>query len=1168
MDFQIPTVIHLPFARKIELLLVQNEQAIRPTHGLQQIMSFEADNQGGWICAAKAGNDKWGYLNHQGEWIIPPKLDDARTFADGIARFCENGLWGYINLQGEIIAPAQYVNAAAFRKGFARVMDKGWGFINDRGEKIIATKFLNATDFCEGLASVEVKSMEWKIINTQGDFTSPKCFTRIDTFSQNGLAAATLSSVKEIKNNQIKIGFINSSGEWVIEPKFADAKAFDDSLYASVSLDKRDYGLIDQQGNWFVEPKHEQIYSFNECGLAFFEDRGYNIKHGFIDAQGMILIEGGYDLKSHMPCGIARENCRYINARGERLSVDSIQYGIDFDDQLQAAIVNINSESAMGTWAMLQTNGDVCKVPDSILEPLVTHIGWVDLQVSSCAVPFLNKNNGISWLNGKAEEIYSATAQDGIIELKNAQDNIIWTSSDIIDAKIPEPFFNTSSTGFFRHISNTDEISAYASKLLVNSESRLQSFINQETLSFEMINQEEDCDFDYSFQELFDYDDDELEDEGVNQEILQSYLISEHQKVLHVYQNEFHSGTYNFLWDAQVEQAKQLRLQLINKLTQMWGKADPDPEFIAWWGKEQHRNNTYCESLIGWRVPLQKALSDRPLLPDENYQWLILLTTQGTGDGDQWLTSWLMTAPSADAMYTAKALRNNQSGKKKNHVEITHKIIAPDVDIPEIPNSYEGWFEIVTQHAINISEIPEQWIDDNMIDAAIVADMKALAHTPAKWQTTERLTRLITQDLQTALKIPPQCMTEQVLDLARSLYAKESEWNSHDKRCCELPTQWDQDSFYGVWGCLLNQDMARKGIIGGASLGDLPIWLRSDEIETLAAQVDIDNLRYLDKKKITPQFIARVTSQEFGSCLENLPFELLTPTLCLDSIKNHQASLDDIPAIVRTPEVCVEALKHNFKDFIYIPNPYRIEVIDQLFQQFSLELTDAEDTLLAYLYDQRAWAKLWTQDYQGAIDDINLSIEKYPDEADAHYILASAYFKLGKTADARREAEKVLSLDSEYKTPWTNEKTQWLHQLIKQESNFTNYAKTLQENPTELQNIPREEVTEELIQIALTADPSAIRYVPKRFMNSERYLLAFIQKHKEFWQIPKEFMTEEICIDYVSKNGWNLDRVPTAFKTLNVCIAAVRCSSYAIKLVPEEILAKVEAAIANPELPI
>lgn len=1161
MDSRKPTIIHLPFTRKIELLLIQDDQPMRPLEGLQDTLPFAADSQGGWICAAKASNNKWGYLNHQGEWIIPPKLDEAKTFADGIARFCENGLWGYINLQGEIIASPQFKNAAAFRKGYARVMDNGWGFINHRGEKIIAPEYLNATDFCEGFASVEVKAMEWKIINTKGEFTCKKIFSVINTFSKNGLASATLSSAKEIKNNQIKIGFINTAGEWVIEPKFADAKAFGDSHYASASLDTHNYGLIDQQGNWLIEPKHERIYSFNEYDLAFFEDRGYDIKHGFIDAQGKVLIEGGYDLKAHMPCGIARENCSYINSKGEKLPVKGIQYGIDFDNELQAAIVNLEAESSMGRWAMLQTNGDVRKVSDQILEPLVTDIGWVDLQVSSSAVPFLNKANGISWLNGKADEIYSALIHNGVIELKNAQGDVIWTCHDMPEAKTPAVFFNASSADFFRGISNTHSIKDYASNLLKNSESRLQKFINKEELSFEMLNQEEDCDFDYSFPDFFDYEEDELEDEGLNHEILQSYVICEHQKILHLYQNEFHSGVYNFLWTSQLEQVKQLRAQLTEKLTQIWGQADPDPEFISYWGNEARQNNIYCEDLIGWRVPLQQPLSDQATLPDENYQWLILLTACGTGDGDQWLTCWLMTAPSADAIHIAKSLRNNASRKNKTNTKIVHRIVSPDVEIPLIPDSYNGWFDIALQHPMNIGEIPEEWIDDKMVDAAIGANIDALTYTPAKWQTRERLTKLIAQDLQIAVQIPPQSMTEEGLDQARSLYENEPEWNSRDSRHCQLPAKWDQDSFYEIWGCLLNKDMARKGIIGGACLGDLPVWLRTDEIETLAVQVDINNLRHLDKRKITPEFVAQVTGQELGHFLENLPFGLLTPALCLDAINNHQASLEDIPSMVRTTEVCIAALKNNFEDFIYVPNQYRIKVIDELIQQFSAEVTKTEGILITYLYDQRAWAKLWVQDYQGAIDDINFSIDTYHDKADAHYILASAYFKLGKTTDACREAAKVLALDPNYKTPWTNEKTHWVHQLIQQESSVADYAKKLQENPAELQNISREDITEELVKIALAAEPATIQYVPKRFMNSDRYLLALKQKHKEFRQIPTRFLTEEMCIEYINNYGWNLDKIPGEFKTLNVCLVAVKYSAHIIRLVPEELRAEVAAAI-------
>lgn len=1151
-----PRLIHLPFTTKMKLLLIKEDRAIYPKEGLQRVLPFEADANGGWICAAKATNDKWGYLNGDGEWVIPPILDDAKTFSDGIARFCENNLWGFINLRGEKITPAIYPNATAFRQGYARVLENGWGFINNQGEKIIPTEFHNATDFCGGIASVEVQSMQWRIINTQGEFTCKKTFSVIDRFSKNGLAGASLSSAKEIRNKQIKIGFINAQGDWVIEPKFRDIKAFGDMHLTSASLDEKTYGLINEEGSWVVEPCYDRLYPFNEYGLAFFEDRGYNTKHGFVDAQGTVVMQGGYDLKSPMPCGIARENCRYINAKGEKLPTAGIQYGIDFDGNLQAAIVNMKSESPMGNWGLLQASGDVYKIGDNILEPLVTNIGWVDLQFSSDAVPFLTNDNKISWLNGKAEEVYSAHICDTTIELKNAQGKAIWSSDDISDIKIPDVFFNISENKFLFNIPNIYGIKDFAEKLLKNSEARLHSFVEGEELKLDRINQECNRSFDYNLQELFDCEEEDLENEELSYDILQSYLICEHQKVLHVYQNEFHAGTYNFFWDAQIEQAKELKSALVEVLTQTYGEPDPDPEFFSYWGNEDGMLD-----MQAWCIDLKTLLLEEFILPDTNKQWLILYTYQDSGDGDQWLTSWLMTAPSADAAYIAKALRNKKPlTQAKSASKSSHKTIAPSVEIPDVPVDYNGWLEIAVQHKMNIGEIPEKWIDDKMVDSAIAADTKALAYTPVKWQTAERLAKLITQDLKVALHIPPQCMTEEGLDLARSLYEHEREWNSHDSRCCELPAEWNQDSFYQLWGCLLNAEMAHKGIIGGAALNKLPVWLKTDEIEMLAVRIDIHNLRYMKKEKITPELIASLSSVGHGEILDCIPFQLLTPELCLDSINNQGLSLEDVPTLSRTQEVCVAAMRNNLDNFIYVPDKYRIEVIDQLIALSSGEVVDSEETPVNCLYVQRAWAKLWAGDYSGAIADVQLSINERPDEAHAHYILASAYHKLGKIKDACREAKIVLSQEPHYTPAWSHEKTTWLHQLSQENNSSPDHAEQLRKYPSTLKEIPRDELTEELIDIALSANSEAIKFVPKRFMNSQRYLIALQQHHKTLWQIPKKFLTEAICIQYVSSNGWRLTSIPKEFKTFSVCLAAVRESSYVIKYTPETIKADVAAA--------
>ena len=45
-------------------------------------------------------DDKWGYINTEGEQIVECKFDDAYDFNEGFARVKKDGKWGYINTKG------------------------------------------------------------------------------------------------------------------------------------------------------------------------------------------------------------------------------------------------------------------------------------------------------------------------------------------------------------------------------------------------------------------------------------------------------------------------------------------------------------------------------------------------------------------------------------------------------------------------------------------------------------------------------------------------------------------------------------------------------------------------------------------------------------------------------------------------------------------------------------------------------------------------------------------------------------------------------------------------------------------------------------------------------------------------------------------------------------
>lgn len=67
---------------------------------------------------------KWGFIDHDGKFIIPAKFNDAREFSDGLAAVefsKEKNQWGYIDKSGDVIIPAQFEDAGYFKEGFAPI---------------------------------------------------------------------------------------------------------------------------------------------------------------------------------------------------------------------------------------------------------------------------------------------------------------------------------------------------------------------------------------------------------------------------------------------------------------------------------------------------------------------------------------------------------------------------------------------------------------------------------------------------------------------------------------------------------------------------------------------------------------------------------------------------------------------------------------------------------------------------------------------------------------------------------------------------------------------------------------------------------------------------------------------------------------------------------------
>lgn len=108
---------------------------------------------------------KYGYMdNVERVIIIEPKYDYIGSFDAGLATININNKWGYINEQGEIAIDTVYEFARDFHDGFAAVKIRSifgtrWGYINREGDIVITPKFDEAGEFSNGVAYVRLKSV-------------------------------------------------------------------------------------------------------------------------------------------------------------------------------------------------------------------------------------------------------------------------------------------------------------------------------------------------------------------------------------------------------------------------------------------------------------------------------------------------------------------------------------------------------------------------------------------------------------------------------------------------------------------------------------------------------------------------------------------------------------------------------------------------------------------------------------------------------------------------------------------------------------------------------------------------------------------------------------------------------------------------------------------------
>jgi len=198
------------------------------------------------------------------------KLEDFKYdyvdpgFSDGLLRVEDKGKWGFLDEDLKIKILPKYDLIWEFKEGLAEVrIDGKWGFINKNEEMAIKPRFEDVND---------------------------KNFVDFFNF-QDGLAVAALNG---------KIGAINKKGEFVIKPEYDYININNMSNFVYLfNKSSNETGLANKQGKIILKPGKYTvgccIYAHNRIFVSCKAGKADNIKCGYVDFDGNIIIEPKYD---------------------------------------------------------------------------------------------------------------------------------------------------------------------------------------------------------------------------------------------------------------------------------------------------------------------------------------------------------------------------------------------------------------------------------------------------------------------------------------------------------------------------------------------------------------------------------------------------------------------------------------------------------------------------------------------------------------------------------------------------------------------------------------------------------------------------------------------------------------------------------------------------------
>jgi hypothetical protein len=220
---------------------------------------------------------KYGFINKNGDIIIPLKYEDAFPFYNGYASIKSNDKWNYINEQEQVI----FSDSLIF--SYRPIIDDKAVFMIF-GNEVEKRKRMHSEDrtgsqvFVEYLNQIKKQQLKEGLINTNRKIIIEPIYDEISGYFINGFM--------RVRNNG-KAGIMNENGEIVIPIEYDNVLDYKNGMFTAEKSNK--WGIIDTENKIIIPFEYGRIRHF-ENDLALITNKGT----GYINKESEIVIEPQY----------------------------------------------------------------------------------------------------------------------------------------------------------------------------------------------------------------------------------------------------------------------------------------------------------------------------------------------------------------------------------------------------------------------------------------------------------------------------------------------------------------------------------------------------------------------------------------------------------------------------------------------------------------------------------------------------------------------------------------------------------------------------------------------------------------------------------------------------------------------------------------------------------